>query len=127
TERLDAATMLLGETISSPGFPEREVERLRAERLAEILQLETEPRGLADEKFAEFLYRAESRYAKPDEGSTETVSSLSRGDVGDFYRERYRTGATTVVVAGDISTSRAKELITRAFESWNAGAPARRL
>jgi zinc protease len=127
TERLEAATMLLGQTISSPGFPEREVERLRAERLAEILQLETEPRGLADEKFAEFLYRAESRYAKPDEGSTESVRSLSRGDVADFYRERYRTGATTVVVAGDISASRAKTLITRAFESWHPGVPSRRL
>jgi zinc protease len=127
TERLDEAAALLGATISAPAFPEREVERLKAERLAEILQLETEPRGLADEKFAEFLYPAESRYSKPDEGSTESVASLSRGDVADFYRDRYRTGATTVVVAGDISTSHARDLVARAFESWNVGTPVARL
>lgn len=126
TERLEEAVTLLGETISSAEFPEREVERLRAERLAEILQLENEPRGLADEKFAEFLYPSDSRYSKPDEGSTESVSALSRDDVTEFYRSRYRTGATTVVVAGDISTDRARDLITRTFERWPKGSPARR-
>src|SRR5450759_809843 len=60
SDKLEEATRLLGEEISSPVFPEREVERLKAERLAEILQLETEPRGLADEKFSEFLYTQES-------------------------------------------------------------------
>ena len=30
--------------------------RLKAERLAELLQLRAEPRGLADELFSRFLY-----------------------------------------------------------------------
>ena len=51
SDQLEEAAQLLGEVISSPVFPAREIERLKAERLAEILQLETEPRGLADEKF----------------------------------------------------------------------------
>src|SRR5882762_4495005 len=94
SDQLEEATMLLGEAISSPVFPQREVERAKAERLAEILQLETEPRGLADEKFSEFLYTQESRYSKPDEGSTESVSALSRRDVEEFYRSRYRAEST---------------------------------
>jgi len=58
-----------------------------------ILQLETEPRGLADERFSEFLYDDESRYSRPDEGSTESVSSLTRSDVEQFYRSNYNSGA----------------------------------
>src|SRR2546423_4959871 len=123
SDKLEEATRLLGEVISSPVFPEREIERLKAERLAEILQLETEPRGLADEKFSEFLYAPESRYSKPDEGSAESVSALSRRDVEEFYRSRYRAGSTTVIVAGDISTDEARQLVTRAFERWRAGKP----
>ena len=92
SDKLEEAIRLLGEVISSPVFPEREIERLKAERLAEILQLESEPRGLADEKFSEFLYSPESRYARPDEGSAETVSALSRQDVEQFYRSNYRSG-----------------------------------
>ena len=121
SEQLEEATKLLGEAISNPVFPEREIERAKAERLAEILQLETEPRGLADEKFSEFLYTRESRYSKPDEGSTESVSALSRRDVEEFYQSRYRAGSTTVIMTGDVSTDEARVLITRAFEQWSLG------
>jgi zinc protease len=121
SNKLEEATRLLGEAISSPVFPEREVERLKAERLAEILQLETEPRGLADEKFSEFLYDDESRYSRPDEGSTESVSSLMRGDVEQFYRSNYNSGSTTVIVAGDISSENANKLVIEAFRKWPSG------
>jgi zinc protease len=121
SDKLEEATRLLGEVISSPVFPEREIERLKAERLAEILQLETEPRGLADEKFAEFLYSAESRYSKPDEGSTESVSALSREDVEQFYRSNYRSGGTTVIIAGDVTPEQARETAVGAFQKWPTG------
>jgi len=122
SERLDDAVSLLGQVLSEPSFPEREVERLKAERLAEILQLETEPRGLADEKFSEFLYAAESRYSKPDEGSAESVSALSRADVEQFYRARYRTESTTVIIAGDVSLENVRALVEKAFSGWVSGA-----
>jgi predicted Zn-dependent peptidase len=121
SDKLEEAAQLLGDVISSPVFPEREVERLKAERLAEILQLESEPRGLADEKFSEFLYAPESRYSRPDEGSTESVSALSREDVHQFYRSNYRSGATTVIVAGDVTPEQARTMVMGAFQRWPAG------
>lgn len=121
SSKLEEATKLLGDAISSPIFPEREIERLKAERLAEILQLETEPRGLADEKFSEFLYDDESRYSRPDEGSTVSVGSLTRGDVDQFYRSNYNSGGTTVIIAGDISSENAKNLVIEAFGKWPNG------
>jgi zinc protease len=120
-ERLEDAATLLGEAISRPVFPEREIERLKAERLAEILQLETEPRGLADEKFAEFLYTAESRYAKPDAGTAESVAGLSRADVDTFFRNQYSAGSTTVVVAGATTAAAARAFVAKAFGSWPTG------
>jgi zinc protease len=126
SEQLEEATRLLGDVISSPVFPEREVERAKSERLAEILQLEMEPRGLADEKFSEFLYAPESRYSVPDEGSTRSVSALSRQDVREFYGSRYRAGSTTVIIAGDITRDKARALITNAFRRWPAGLVANR-
>ena len=49
SEHLPAAFDLLGEVLRTPAFRVREVERLKAERIAELLQLRAEPRGLADE------------------------------------------------------------------------------
>ena len=120
-DHLEEATALLGETISAPAFPEREIERLKAERLAEILQLESEPRGLADEKFAEFLYSGDSRYAKSDAGTAESVGRLSRADVESFFRGHYRAGSTTVVVAGAITPLAARTLVSKAFGRWPPG------
>jgi zinc protease len=100
-DRLEDTADLLADAISRPVFPEREIERLKAERLAEILQLETEPRGLADEKFAEFLYVAESRYAKPDGGTADSV--------------------TTVVIAGATTAAAARAFAVKAFGSWPTG------
>ena len=113
SEKLEKALELLGEVLTEPTFPEREIERLKAERLAELLQLQTEPRGLADEKFAEFLYSDDSRYGKPDEGSEETVRALSRQDVLDFYASNYIAPAVTVVVAGDIDRDNVRDIVTR--------------
>ena len=121
-EHLEEATALLGKAISNPAFPEREIERLKAERLAEILQLETEPRGLADEKFAEFVYAAESRYAKPDAGSAESVAGLARADVEKFFRSQYRAGSTTIIVSGATSRGTARALVSKAFDQLPAGA-----
>lgn len=121
SDKFPEAARLLGEAIGNPVFPEREIERLKAERLAEILRLETEPRGLADEKFSEFLYAEESRYSRPDEGSAKSVSSLTRADVERFYCLHYTSGATTAIVAGDISLETARTIIGDAFQKWPAG------
>ena len=59
SERLAGALALLAEVLRTPSFPEREVERLKEERLAELLQLRAEPRGLADEHVRPVRLRAE--------------------------------------------------------------------
>jgi zinc protease len=125
-DHLDEAASLLGEAIASPAFPEREIERLKAERLAEILQLETEPRGLADEKFTEFVYAANSRYAKSDAGTAQSVAALSRSDVQSFFRGQYRSDSMTIVMAGAITPVMARDLVAKAFGRWASGAAERR-
>ena len=123
SEQLDAALRLLGEVLTTPVFPEREVERLKAERLAEILQIETEPRALADERFESFLYAEESRYSRPDGGSAESVTRLNRADVEDFYRSRFVARATTVILTGDVGSDAARDLVESALNGFPAGAP----
>jgi zinc protease len=120
-DKLDEATRLLGEVLSIPAFPEREVERLKSERLAAILQLETEPRGLADEKFSEFVFSAQSRYSQPEEGSARSVGAIRREDVESFYRANYLASGTTVIIAGDVTRESARNLVTVAFSSIGSG------
>ncbi len=123
TPRFADAFALFAEVLTQPAFPEREVERLKAERLAELLQLRAEPRGLADEMFMQALYAPTSRYARPDGGSEGTVSALTRDDVVAFHAARYRPAATTLVVAGDITVDDAARLVEGALGAWSGDAP----
>ena len=122
-EHLEPALDLLGEVLVFPTFPEREVERLKAERQAEILQQRAEPRGLADEMLDRFLYAEGSRYALPDGGTSESVGRLTSGDVARFYRNRYRPGGATLVFAGDVTVADAERIAAASLAGWVGGAP----
>ncbi|HEX6535771.1 MAG TPA: pitrilysin family protein [Gemmatimonadaceae bacterium] len=122
--RLREAVALLGEVVLEPAFPTREVERLRAERLADILQLRAEPRGLADEMFARFVYDAASRYARPEDGGAESVAALGRAEVEAFHRARYRPDGSTLLFVGDVTTADALAIARDVFGGWRGTAPA---
>ncbi len=125
SEHLPAAFALVGEVLRTPAFRMREVERLKAERRAELLQLRAEPRGLADEMFSRFLFTPASRYAHPEGGDEKSVDAIQREHILLFYESRYRPGGVTVIVTGDVTVAQAEEMTRREFGSWKGGAPPR--
>ena len=118
SEQLDDVIEILGEVILGPTFPERELQRLKSERIADLLQIESEPRALADEAFEAFLYSPESRFAIPGGGSKQTVGEIDRTDIANFYAGAYTPGATTFIAAGDVSFDQVREKLSRRFANW---------
>ncbi len=122
-ERLETAIALLGDVMTSPAFAQRDVERLKAERLSDLMQQQVEPRGLADDKFSEFLFVPGSRYAVPGGGSMASVRTLDAAQLRAFHAARYVPGATTLVFSGDVTAAKAAELAERAFGGWRGALP----
>ena len=120
--RLETAISLLGEVVTAPAFAQKDVERLKAERIAELMQQQVEPRGLADDKFSEFLFVPGSRYALPEGGRMTSVRALDAAQLRAFHGARYVPGATTLVFAGDVTAERARQLAERAFGGWRGAA-----
>ncbi len=116
--KLDKAFSLFSQVLTTPAFRNEDVERLRAERLAERLQIIDEPRGLADESFSRFLYEEGSRYAEPMSGSSRSVSAITREDVTSFYESNYSPSATTLIMVGDLTIDEGEALARDAFGSW---------
>jgi zinc protease len=115
---LEQAFALLGEVLTRPAFTARDIERLRAERLAELLQQRVEPRSLADDKFSEFLFVPGSRYALPADGSNDTVAKLDADAVRAFHGARYAPSALTLVVVGDVTVEHARALANLSIGGW---------
>ena len=121
-ERLGAALAMLGEVLTAPAFRSADLERLKSERLAELMQLQAEPRGLANEKFSKLLYASGSRYAMPSGGDRRSVSAITVSAVDAFHHAHYTPSTTTLVFAGDVTTEIAVYLAERALGSWS-GSP----
>jgi zinc protease len=117
-EHLTTGLALLAEVLTSPSFPEHEVDRLKAERLAERLQILSEPRGLADESFSRFLYAPGSRYAEPIGGTSESITAIKRQDLIEFFDSRYVPDAVTMIIVGDIDTDEGLHLVDEALGKW---------
>ncbi len=124
-DRLDPALELLAEIVQRPAFPENQAERLRDERLADILQRRKEPRALASDAADRFIYRDQVPYGRPLIGLGETVRNLTAQDLASFHRDRYRGGAAALVISGGVDQARARAAALKHFGDWRGGAPER--
>ena len=74
--RLEPALELLAEVLLHPTFPAAEIDRLRDERLNDLLQAQADPRRRADETFIGTIYAPTAPYHRPAAGTRETVERL---------------------------------------------------
>jgi zinc protease len=123
-DRAEAALALLAEVVLDPAFDGSEIERLRNEQLAELLQRESEPRALANDQALQFIFSAESTYHTPLPGVRETVRGLTDALVRKTYEQQWRAGNAALFAAGAIQSDELRDLAARHFGSWSGSAPA---
>lgn len=117
-DNLDNAFAHFVEVLVAPTFPVPAIERLKGERIAELMQIESEPRELADEKFDEYIYDATSRFRLPLGGTTESVNRLTRNEVVAFHGSRYQPSATTLIIVGDVDIDNVERMVAGTLEAW---------
>ncbi len=118
--RLRPALELLGEVLLHPTFPASEVERLRDERLNDLLQAQADPRRRADEAFIDTIYAPEAPYHRPSGGTRETVETLDAGVLRRAYSRTTDPSRATLVVAGDLGGQDVVAMARDLFETWAA-------
>jgi zinc protease len=123
TSRLAGAAGILAELVRRPDFPADEVERLRNEHLAAVLQRRADPRGLANEMAGRFIFSDDTPFSRSLGGTTESLSRLGRDDVVAFHAGGFSPGRTAIVVAGALSRGEVDELVS-GFADWEATAAA---
>jgi zinc protease len=118
-DRAEAALALLAEVVVQPALDAAEVERLKHEQLAELLQRASEPRALANDQAMRFVFSADSPYHRPLPGTRETVRALTAQQVADFYQSQWRPGSAALLAAGAIDQATLLDLAQRHFGDWS--------
>ncbi len=116
--RLEPAVELLAEALARPTFPPDEVERVRAERLANLARQLQEPRILALKVFSAELYGSDHPYGALVSGSRESLEALDRDVLVEHYLRHYRPGNAFLVVVGDVEPETLLPLLERTFDDW---------
>ena len=116
--RSAAGIDLLAELVRTPAFPGVEVDRVRKEHIAEILQRRAEPRGLANEAAARYIFSPSSPFSRPLGGTATTLDGLTHEDIAAFHGARYTPFGAVIVIAGNVEPEEARDLAARAFGDW---------
>jgi zinc protease len=123
--RFGDALGLLAEMVAEPAFPASEVERLRDERMNDLLQAWSDPRRRAERVFPETIYDAGVPYRRPLAGVQATVRTLDRDAVVARHASMVDAASATLVVAGDLGDVSVRELAERHVGGLPAGVGAR--
>jgi zinc protease len=125
----DAAFELVSDILLNPAFASEEIERIRHDRLTQILQQRDNPNMLAIKVFFDAVYGSVHPYGYTDVGTEESNRALTQDLLRQFYRDGYCATNSALVVAGDIAERELHALAEKYFGSWqsigsDAGIPA---
>jgi len=98
---------LLAGILTEPGLRDADIERKRAEQVAEIKAAEEQPGYTAGVEFNKDLF-GDAPYGHPGAGSPDSVAKLTNDDVRGFYHDHYKLGSAIIAVAGDVNGDEVK-------------------
>jgi zinc protease len=120
SRNLAEALDVLSVMVRDPRFDAKELERVRKERLATILQQRQNATIVANERFGEAVF-GEAGYGRPASGTEEGVRKISRNDLLTFYRRHYLPNNVSLIVTGDIDPNATRALVEQKLRDWKSG------
>ena len=120
--RLAPALELMAEVVRRPSFPAQEIDRLRDERLTDLLQAKADPRRRAEEAFVSTIYAERSPYHRPAGGTAETVTRLGRDELRAVHAGSFGPAQAALVVAGAVDPGAVTRTVEALFGDWSGTA-----
>jgi zinc protease len=115
---VDAAFELASDILLNPAFDPEEIERIRNDRLTQILQQKDNPNVLAAKVFFDAIYGPAHPYGYLDVGTEQSNRIMAREMFLRFYQSGYTAGNAALIVAGDITVDELQGLAEKHFGSW---------
>jgi len=124
-DRLPEALGIVGEMVREPELPPEEVARALEQHLAGIRQRAMDPAALASDQAVKRYFAADVPYARPVDGTAESVDGIDRDHMRGYVDANYRPGAGGLVVVGDVDTDEVEAMAGEHLGAWT-GEPASR-
>lgn len=117
---LNPVTELFSNVLSNPSFPEKAIEIQKNQALIAIKHSAERPQMVATKAFFKALYK-DHPYASPIFGTEESVVSIQKRDLIDFYQKYYVSHNASITIVGDLTEAQARVLTTQMTEKLTQG------
>ena len=114
--RLREALPIMADVALRPTFPKDELERLRQQRLTDLIQARDDPSTIAALAFSRVLYGPTHRFGTAAMGTAESVRGFTVDDLRAFYTSTYRPDNATFIVVGDVTPDKSCRSSSRASD-----------
>jgi zinc protease len=124
TDKLDLALGLLGDVVVRPSFPEAEIERLKARRLASLRQEKNNPQAMWSNAAVASLYGRGHPYGQSLSGRMQDLSKLTHAELVKAHAALFVPSRAAIVVVGDVTQGTLAQKLEAAFGGWHGVASA---
>ncbi len=108
---------ILYELINNALFDEKNIEKVRNQLFVQIKQTWDNPRAFSDKLLYKTMYKNHP-YHKDPLGSKESVASITRDDLINFYKKIYSPDGAKIAIVGDIAGLDIVGLCKQYLGSW---------
>jgi len=125
-ENLPAALDLLVEVLREPTFDAKELEQLRAERLAGLEQQRSEPSAIAFTAFQKLLKpypKGDIRYVDSIDEGVADIKAVTREQMLKFHRDFFGAQPAQFAAVGDFDADKLEAQVKQLFGGWKAAKP----
>jgi zinc protease len=116
---LEKGFSLFLNTVTRPAFPWEELAKEATKILGAIQAVEEQPEAVAEKAFRRLLFSG-NPYGHPVEGTKDSVPSLTRDRVEQFYRTFYHPNNAVLAVVGDITLEEVQARLVPLLSQWPA-------
>jgi len=120
-DQFDRGVELLADNELHPALPEEAVQIVRKQTAAAVAGRLESPDYLSTRGLQTALLPENDPALR--QATPETISSLTIQDVRDYFQHVFRPDLTTIVVMGQITPEKAKEVVNKYFGGWKAAGP----
>jgi len=119
--QLDSALALFADVVLRPSFPAKEFERIRKNRLTELIQLKDRPTAIANQAYASILYGMSHPYGQALIGTEASITGMATSELVSYYKTHFFPNNSTLIIVGDVNPAQIEQKIVGIFGNWQRG------
>jgi zinc protease len=115
---LEQALDVFSDVVLHPAFADKDLERVRGERLASLTASHDDPAEVARDVLMRALYGEKSAWGAPTAGSPEGLKAIKKADLQKFHDAYYVPSNAALVVVGDVKAADLKPMLEKRLATW---------